>query len=113
MKPVVLPVIRITRGVEFYAEYLFEDADGPIDLTAWSGEFTIAERPFAPVLFRAEAQCGSDGIVSVTIPAEEQFPAVPRIGGAPSAMFQITLTAPLPEFNQVWQGPAIIAGAVE
>lgn len=113
MQPVILPVIRIARGVEFYQEYLFEDADGPIDLSAWSGEVVISGQPFEDPFFRAALVCGSDGVIEMTIPATEEFPAVPRIGGAPSAVYQIRLTAPAPEFNQLWQGPAIIAGAFE
>lgn len=109
---VTLPPLRIVQGQEVYAEYAYEDADGPIDLSDWQIEAVLSDRPFNDPFWRGQIEPRTDGLVRLIIPAEDarKFPAQPRLGGAPSGVLQITFTAPVAEFSVVWQGPAIIAG---
>jgi hypothetical protein len=112
-KPVTLPPITITQGVAFFQRYVFEDSSGPIDLTGWTGAFALSKRPFEKPFFTGECALGGTvGDVQISITAEDTatLDVLPILGGNPSAVFQITLTSPLPTQNQVWQGPAIIAG---
>jgi hypothetical protein len=115
MEVVILPSLSIVQGLEFYQEYAFQDNDGPIDLSDWEVSFALSSRPFDAPFHQQDIAAGADGIVRVAIAADETrgFEALPRIGGAPSAMFQIKLIAPAPDVSQVWQGPAIIAGVLQ
>lgn len=112
-KPVVLPPISVTKGIAFFQRYLFEDSGGPIDLTGWTGAFSLSKRPFEKPFFEGECVLGgTDGDVRVSISVEDiaAFEVNPILGGSPVASFQIYLEAPDPTQNQVWQGPAKIAG---
>lgn len=114
---VLLPQINIAAGVSFRQQYTFLDSvDAPHDLTNVQAEFTLADKPFDPPFYRNVPDLGgTDGRITITIPADEtaQFVALPVVGGAISALFQIKLVFPDQERNQVWQGPAKIAGALE
>ena len=109
---VILPAISIIQGVEFYQEYRFDDVDGPIDLTGWTATAALSDAPFNAPFWTGVPTLASNGVITVTIPAATtlEFPVKAKVGGVGSAVFQIRLTAPAPEFHRVWQGPAIIAG---
>ena len=112
-KPVTLPPVDITKGIAFFQRYLLETSAGPVDLTGWTGTWALSKRPFEKPF--KEGDCVLGGVVGdirVTIPVEDiaEFEANPILGGSPVASFQIYLVAPDPTQNQVWQGPAKIAG---
>lgn len=115
-RPVILLPITITQGVEFFQRIVFSlDADGddPIDLTGWTGTFTLSARPFEKPFYTADLVLdGPLGDVRITIPAEDTatFTPLPRLGGSPNAVHQYSLISPDPSQNQLWQGPATIAG---
>jgi hypothetical protein len=116
MALVTLPPITITQGVEYYERFTFaydEAGDEPIDLTGWTGTYTLSKRPFEKPFFTAELVLGgATGTVDITITAEDTatFGTLPRVGGSPNAVQQYELIAPDPVLNQIWQGPATIAG---
>lgn len=112
-KPVILPPICITQGVEFFQRVLFEDSGGPVDLTDWTGTFSLSARPFdRPFYTTGLVLGGAVGDVRVTIPIEDsaEFEVDPVLGGSPVAFAQWYLVAPDPTQSQVWQAPAKIAG---
>lgn len=108
----ILPVLRITQGLPRFVQYTFEDIDGPIDLTAWTGEFTISTAPFDKPFLRVPLTLNAVGEIRINLTAEQTaaLAARPIIGGAKNASFQIRLIAPDPEFNQIWQGDIAVAG---
>lgn len=111
----ILPTIRVTQGLPRFIQYTFEDIDGAIDLSAWTGEFTISRQPFDDPILRVPLALNASGEIRVNLTAEQTADLAARaiIGGATNAMFQIRLTAPDPEFNQVWQGDVAVAGTTQ
>lgn len=112
-KPITLPPVTITKGIEFFQRYYFEDSGGLIDLTGWTGTWALSKRPFEKPFKSGECTLGAvAGAIDITIMVEEiaDFEASPILGGSPSASFQVYLIAPDQTQNQVWQGPAKIAG---
>ena len=115
-KVVPYPPIYITKGIEFFEASVFaydnEGAD-PVNLTDWTGTFALSRRPFDKPFYSGDCVLGgAAGTIEITIPVEDiaDFEANPILGGSPVASFQIYLVAPDPTQNQVWQGPANIAG---
>jgi len=111
----ILPVLRITQGLPRFVQYTFEDIDGPIDLSAWDGEFTVSRKPFDDPILRVPVTLNAAGEIRVNLTAEQtvELAALLIIGGATNKMFQIRLNAPDPEFNQVWQGDIAVSGTVK
>lgn len=112
-KPVILPPITIAKGVEFFQRILFEDGGSPVDLTDWTGTFSLSERPFEKPFYTTDLVLGGVvGDVRVTIPVTDSasFEVDPVLGGSPVAYAQWYLVAPDQTKNQVWQAPAKIAG---
>lgn len=115
MNVLALPPMNLVQGQVTGVNLTFlDDAEGAMDLTGWTGEirmaYSIGETPF----FTADLALAAEGAVVGEIPADTtaNIPARPEIGGTVGGIFQIILTAPDPEFNQVWQGPFVIAGAI-
>ena len=112
-KPVILPPISITQGVEYFQRYVLSDSSGPMDLTGWTGTIALSKRPFEKPFFTGDVTLGgAAGTVDVTIPVADNvtFDVDPILGGSPVAVQQIYLVAPDATQNQVWQGPVKIAG---
>ena len=110
MTPVRLPPITVTQGREFYHEYTWQRDGEPVDLTGWTGEVVLKRRPQGDDLWRGEAGLTSSGVIELTIPAEADLPARPKLGGAPIGVFEIRLTGP--DDGAVFQGVLNVAGAV-
>lgn len=113
-----LPAIEIVQGVQFNGDWRFVSAypaqNTPIDLTGWTAEFVIADTlEDAPILTATPALYATGDIV-VTLTGAQTAALDParQVGGRAAAVFQITLRAPLPEFDQVWQGAVSIARSV-
>lgn len=108
----ILPVLRITQGLPREYQLTFEDVDGPVDLSTWTGEFVIAIKPFETPVLRVPLVLGADGTIRASLTAEQTaaLPARPVIGGATNGTFQVRLVAPDPEFSQIWQGDVAVAG---
>jgi hypothetical protein len=115
--PVILPAISITRGqrAAFQWRYLtaYPAARTPVDLSDWTGLFTLALNYDDAPLLTVPCALGVDGFVRVTLqPADTaELAGSQQIGGRVAAVFQVTLTAPQPELSQAWQGGASIARA--
>ena len=115
-KPVILPTVTITQGVQYFQRYRLSNSSGPFDLTDWTGTLMLAKRPFDPPFFRKDVTLGGTaGTVDVLITAEEadEFDTLPIIGGTPVGIRQIYLIAPDPTQNQVWQGPISVEGRLK
>jgi hypothetical protein len=117
--PLILPTVTITQGLQFDGNWQFlsqyPEPDSPIDLTTWTGEFVIAETLGDTPLISMPCALFASGDVTVTLTPEQTAALSParKIGGRMAAEFQIKLTAPFPEFSQVWQGGVSIARAAE
>jgi hypothetical protein len=112
-KPVILPPICITQGVEYTQRYNLSNSAGALDLTGWTGTLSLSKRPFeTPFYTGAVTLGGVAGTVDVTVPVASTllFEVDPILGGSPVAVQQIYLVAPDQTQNQVWQGPVKIAG---
>lgn len=109
---VVLPPVSITQGLPFYLEMVFKDIDGPVDLSGWTGTFALSVKPFDEPFFSIACDLDENGVIRVQIEgtSTDTFDAPERIGGGPFACYQIFLSAPSSEFDQIWQGTANIAG---
>jgi hypothetical protein len=114
MGVLILHPATITCGVPFSASIRIEDPTAEnteVDLAAYSVAYALStainDGPFhegtgAIVSNRATFEiAGTDTAL---------FASLPIIGGRPSAVMQITLTAPDPAQTLVLQGPAIIQG---
>jgi hypothetical protein len=117
MKPVIVPPLVITQGQPFAQSWRIEDplvSPPVVSLAGWSGTFRLFHQPFDGVFHTAPVAIVNDRIV-VEIPAETTagFSALPFIGGRANGWYQITLSAPDPLLNQVWQGAVSIAGVAE
>lgn len=113
-KVVTLPPITITKGIEFYQRYTFQDSSGDlVDLTGWTGTFALSKRPFEKPFKTGDCTLGGAAgtvDISLTVADIADFDANPILGGSPVASFQVYLVAPDATQNQLWQGPAKIAG---
>jgi len=112
----ILPTISMVQGVDFSQVWRFltnyPTPRTPIDLSNWSGEFTLSDAVAEP-FFRAPLTLLASGDITLTIPAATTatFRPARQVGGRAAAEFQIRLEAPLPELSQVWQGGVSIARA--
>lgn len=112
-RPAKIPAINITQGVEYFQRYRLSESGGPMDLTGWTGTVLLSKRAFEkPFWTGAVTLGGVAGTVDVTVTAAESdlFEVDPILGGSPVAVQQVYLIAPDATQNQVWQGPANIAG---
>lgn len=118
MQIVVLPPMEFVEGYPFeWTMFWLDEATGePVDLTApgWTGRFTIADNLDAAPSYEAAPVLGADGSVYISMAATD-FPFLKppsQIGGGVVAVFQIQLTAPVPQMSQVFQGPVKISGII-
>lgn len=112
-KPVILPPVCITQGVDFFERILFQDGNDPVDLTGWTGTFSLSNRPFEKPFYSTDLVLGGVvGDVRVTVPLADSasFPVDPVLGGSPVGVAQWYLVSPDPTKNQVWQAPLKVAG---
>ena len=114
-----LPPIEIVQGVQFVGGWQFVSdyptERSPIDLTAWSGEFVIADDLEDQPLLTVAPVLAATGDITVTI-TEAQTLALDlsrAVGSRAAGVFQLTLRAPSPEFDQVWQGAVSLARSVK
>lgn len=109
---VTIPVIKLVEGFQFEQNWLFQSADGPVDLTTWTGEFSLGYDVNGEKLATITPTLGADGTISVTVPAAAFADITPSniTGGGPVGIYQITLSAPDPVFDQLWQGVFTLAG---
>lgn len=115
MALVELPPIQIVEGQDAYFSALFREGDEPVDLTGWTGEIKMAHDVGCKAFWTAPVTLDAQGNVSVTLPHTETdaFCHKHVTGLNTVGIYQITLTAPVPEFNEVWQGAVAIAGVIE
>jgi hypothetical protein len=113
-----LPPITIVQGVQFDGGWQFTSdypaPRSPIDLTTWTGTFVIADDLEGPPLLSVAPALSATGDITVTLTPDQTAALDPaqQVGGRAAALFQITLRAPSPEFDQVWQGAVSISGRV-
>ena len=113
-----LPAIEIVQGLQFSGDWRFVSAypepNTPIDLTGWSGEFVIADYLDGTPILTVTPALYATGDITVTLTEAQTAALDParQVGGRAAAVFQITLRAPSPEFDQVWQGAVSIARSV-
>jgi hypothetical protein len=113
-----LPAIKIVQGVQFAGGWQFVSSypseRSPIDLTTWTGEFVIADELDSEPLLTVTPILAATGDITVTLTEAQTAALDParQVGGRAAAIFQITLRAPSPEFDQVWQGAVSIAGRI-
>ena len=113
-----LPAIKIVQGVQFDGGWQFTSSypaeRSPIDLTTWTGTFIIADELDSEPLLTVAPVLSETGDITVTLTADQTAALDParQVGGRAAAIFQITLRAPSPEFDQVWQGAVSIAGRI-
>ena len=118
MQIVVLPPIEFVEGYPFeWTMFWLDEATGePVDLTeaGWTGRFTIADTLDAVPSYEAVPVLGADGSVYISMAASEFTFLTPpaQIGGGVVAVYQIQLTAPVPQMSQVFQGPVKISGII-
>lgn len=118
MSVLSLPPIEIVQGVQFDGGWQFVSdyptTRSPIDLTTWTGEFVIADELGGTPLLTVAPGLSVLGDIAVTLTPSQTAALMPslQVGGRAAAIFQITLRAPFPEFDQVWQGAVSIAGRV-
>lgn len=111
-----LPAINIVRGVRFDQVWQFVSARPeprtPINLVEWSGVMTIANDLESEPLLEVPLGMAITGDISASLTEAQTADLNPdrRVGGRAAAVFQITLRAPFPEFDQVWQGAVSISG---
>lgn len=92
-----------------------EGGQYPIDFTAtvdgssWSAEFLIHN--CGRVVFRESATLTADGYISITIPKATS--AALRSSKRIDADYQLSFSSPLPDFNEVWQGPVVVLEVYE
>jgi hypothetical protein len=121
MQIVELPAITIIPGLQKDIVLRFSSAyptdNSAVDLTGWSGELIIAQSAGAEAIARYPLDLDADGWITVTLTAAQtlalELDPAQQIGGRVNAFYQITLTAPEPEFSQVWQGGVVIAARSE
>lgn len=115
MSVVQLPPLQIVEGQDAYFFAKFIEGKGPVKFDGWSGEIKLAHDRSWKAFWTAPVQLDAQGNVSVTIPhTETDAFCVRRVAGLDTVgMFQITLTAPVPEFNEIWQGAVAITGVIE
>lgn len=115
-----IPPQTITVGLPFPFTLRMEDptADDPaIPLTGFTVEWALSERPFETAFATGtgEILTADDGdhvFFEITDTSAYGAYALPIIGGRPSAILQITLTAPVAANSIVLQGQAIIQGVL-
>ena len=115
MALVQLPPLQIIQGQDAYFWAVFMEGSTPVDLTGWTGEVKLAREIDGHDFWSAPVQLDAEGNVSVTLPASETDAFCVRghkIGSETVGVFQITLTAPVSEFNEIWQGNVAIARVI-
>lgn len=116
MTVVVLPPLNLVQGQPTSVNItLQDDVNGPVDLsTGWSGELRLAYEIGQTPFFTAALTLDQFGGVTGEIDADttQAIPIQPEIGGTIGGVFQIILTGPITELNEIWQGPFTIAGVI-
>ena len=111
------PPLTVTIGKPFAQTFRNEDstADDPVfDLTVYAATYSIAAKPFETPFKTGSCTVTATDRISLDLTADETALftdyALPIIGGRPSAILQIDVTAPTEANSLVLQGPLIIAG---
>lgn len=119
-KVLILPPATITVGLPFQATMRLEDttADSPVfDLTGYTVAWALSTKPF-----ETPFQSGTGEILATDLGDRAFFEipdsvtallgtyALPIIGGRPSAVLQVVLTAPVAANSLILQGTATIQG---
>ena len=104
------PPILISPVTDTVQSWRLVEGETPVDFTAsvdnkaWSAEFLLENCGF--VAFRAAAELDAAGYINITIPAATS--AAIRSAKRIDAKYQIRFTAPLSDFDEVWQGPIVV-----
>ena len=110
-KPIRLPAITLTQGVEFYKEYQWLRGDTPVDMsTGWTGEIVLKRGPKDPDLWRGAVALTADGEIKVTVPGDVSLPARPKLGAFAMGVFEITVSSD--DDGEVFQGVMRVVGRV-
>ncbi|MTH34132.1 hypothetical protein GL279_05895 [Paracoccus limosus] len=107
---VSVPPLTLWPTQETRQSWRYLEAETPVDFTqtvdgaAYSAELLILRKKV--VEYRVPLALDGDGYLTATIPAQvgQDMRSCRRIDAA----YQITITAPLPDLNVVWQGPVIV-----
>lgn len=115
MEVLAVPPISLSPVADSNASWVYMEAQQPVDFTAtvddaeWSAEFLIEN--CGKVVFRAAADLDAQGGISVTIP--QGTSAALRSSRRIDGHYQIRFSAPLPDFDMVWQGPVVVLEITE
>lgn len=122
MEIVQLPPLKFVEGYPFEWTLTWSDeaTGNPVDFTetvdgvGWSASFTIAKSLSAVPDYTAAPVLNDVGEIYISMAASDfTFLEPPdRIGGDVVAVFQIVVTAPIPQMSQVFQGNVMIAGII-
>jgi hypothetical protein len=104
---------------QFLARLEDTTADDPVfDLTGYTVAWSLSVRPFETPFATGAGEILTTDLgdrafleISDTVTATLGDYAVPLVGGRPSAVLQVTLTAPVAANSMILQGSAIIQGA--
>lgn len=116
MSVVQLPPIQVIEGQDTYFNARFMEGDRPVDFTGWSAEFVMGHDLRARGFWRSDVDLDAEGNVSLTIPADQTDAFCfndRRMGSDAEGVFQITFTAPMPQFNEIWQGNIAVIGVLQ
>lgn len=91
MSVATLPLLSIKCGQSLPFVLFFEDADGPVDLTAWSGRFAVAEDYDQVAIVEVAPLLSAEGLVSATLTAEQTLLLQPYVTVGCPLVFQIDL----------------------
>ena len=111
------PPLTVTVGSLFSVTFRIEDSTATVpvfDLTGYSATYSIAEKTFETPFKTGSCTVTATNRIALDLTADETALftdyALPIIGGRPSAILQIDVTAPTEANSLVLQGPLIIAG---
>ncbi|MTH33069.1 hypothetical protein GL279_00455 [Paracoccus limosus] len=111
MQPIItVPPLNLWTTQDARQSWRYLEAESPVDFTqtvdgaGYTAELLVLRA--RTVEYRARLELDADGFLSATIPAQvgQSMRSCKRIDAA----YQITITAPLPDLNVVWQGPVIV-----
>lgn len=115
MDVIKTPPIELSPVTDTIATWQWLDGQDPVDFLStggsgsWSAEFLIEN--CGKVEFRVLATLDSEGYITVMIPQSTgaELRSMKRI----DAKYQLRFTAPLPDMDEVWQGPVVVLEVIE
>ena len=116
MGVLALPPMTITCGLPFKLSLRIEDPTASVvvlDISEYEVTFSVAASLTADPFHEGAGEVVDDhAIVEIDGDETADFASLPVLFGRPNAVFQLTLTAPVPLNSLILQGPAIIQGVI-